>query len=356
LTTQNLNVKFRGAKIRPRRIWKYAVIITIVMVFINEVGNATLAQRTTSGSTRRGFNLSGDVKVDESQGADPKPAVLDVILYTKGEQLVGRQRISPNGRYRFMDLFDGDYYIVVEMENKEVARVSLFISATSPTDLKQDIALEWRAIATRNAAGAGVVSAANSYYRSGSNKLLYQKSAREIDAKDYSQAAETLRELVAADPRDFPAWADLGMIYFVIQKDFEAAENSYLSALKANEKYFPAMLNLGRVRIARKNYEGAIQSLEGALSLEPKSAPANYFLGEAYLQIKKGSKAVVFLKEALNLDPIGMADAHLRLAQLYNAAGMKDKAATEYEQFLKKKPDYKDREKLEKYISENKSP
>ena len=51
-----------------------------------------------------------------------------------------------------------------------------------------------------------------------------------------------------------------------------------------------------------------------------------------------------------------MTEAHLRLAALYNGGGMKDKAATEYEQFLKKKPDYPDRKKLEKYIAENKKP
>jgi Tfp pilus assembly protein PilF len=51
-----------------------------------------------------------------------------------------------------------------------------------------------------------------------------------------------------------------------------------------------------------------------------------------------------------------MADAHLRLAVLYSGAGMKDKAVTEYEQFLKAKPDYPERPKLEKYISDNKKP
>jgi hypothetical protein len=39
---------------------------------------------------------------------------------------------------------------------------------------------------------------------------------------------------------------------------------------------------------------------------------------------------------------------------LYNAVGMKNKAAEEYEAFLKKKPDYPGRKVLEQYISENK--
>ena len=133
-------------------------------------------------------------------------------------------------------------------------------------------------------------------------------------------------------------------------------KKSYRSALTAKPDYFKALLNLGRVQMARKNYEGAIESLDASLKIEPKSASANFFLGQAYLQVKKGSKAVVYLNEALTLDPIGMADAHLHLAALYNGAGMKDKAAAEYEQYLKKKPDSPDRAKLEKYISENKKP
>jgi len=45
----------------------------------------------------------------------------------------------------------------------------------------------------------------------------------------------------------------------------------------------------------------------------------------------------------------------LRLAVLYNGAGLKSKAAAEYEEFLKKKPNYADRKKLEEYIATNKA-
>ena len=62
------------------------------------------------------------------------------------------------------------------------------------------------------------------------------------------------------------------------------------------------------------------------------------------------------MNEALRLDPKGMVEVHLRLALLYNGAGLKDKAAAEYEAFLKQRPDYPDRKKLEEYISANKKP
>ena len=84
---------------------------------------------------------------------------------------------------------------------------------------------------------------------------------------------------------------------------------------------------------------------------QPQNAEANFLLGETYLQAKKGSKAVGYLNEA---ERLGRADAHLRLAALYHAAGLKDRAVAEYEQFLAKEPAYTDKAKLEKYIKENK--
>ena len=78
-------------------------------------------------------------------------------------------------------------------------------------------------------------------------------------------------------------------------------------------------------------------------------------VGSVIVQPKKQLLAVVvpYLNEALRLDPDGMAEVHLRLATLYQVAGLPPKAAAEYVAFLKKRPDYRDRRKLEKYIAEN---
>lgn len=345
---------------------KKVMLFVVGFVLVTGLAEASLAQGlpgarnpggTSTSGTKSGFLLYGDIKVDESVLTKDKPLILDIILYTKGMQLVNRQRINPNGRYRFSDVFDGDYWLVVESDGTEVARDSIFISKQMSLDVQHDIHLELRSTAGRTGGGS-VVSAADLYKRSAPNQALYQKATREIQSKNYGQAVATLRDLVTADPGDFQAWSDLGMLYFV-EKDYEAAENTFTKAVAANASYFPAVFSLGRVRLARKKYPEAIESLEAAVKLDPKSAQANYFLGEAYLQIKKGSKAVAYLNGALTLDPIGMAEAHIRLAALYNAAGMKDRAAAEYEQFLKKKPDgggMADPKVLEKYIADNKKP
>jgi cytochrome c-type biogenesis protein CcmH/NrfG len=331
------------------------MLILIGVTLFTAAAGLCLAQTGRSGSTTRGFLLWGDVKIDDAELADRKPMILDLILYTKGMQVTARQRINPNGRYRFNDIFDGDYWLVVESDGVEITRDSIFISKSMTMDIRHDISLSLRPVFRAPPGRGAVISSADLYNRSAANESLYQKAAKDIQSKNYTQAIATLQGIVNSDPNDFVAWSDLGMLFF-LQKDLDAAENSYTSATNAKASYFPAKLSLGRVRLAKKNYDGAIEALEAAVKLDAKSASANYFLGEAYLQTKKGSKAVVYLNEAIALDPVGMADAHLRLALLYNAAGMKEKAVTEYEQFLKVKPDYPDRAKLEKYINDNKKP
>ena len=138
-----------------------------------------------------------------------------------------------------------------------------------------------------------------------------------------------------------------------MSNNVEEAEKAYRRAIQERPNFTLALLNLGRLLSAAKKFEAAIEPLTEAVKSSPTSTEGNFLLGEAYLQIKKGSKAVPYLTEAARL---GKAEAHLRLAVLYNAVGLKDKAALEYEQFLKKRPDYKDRKTLEQYISENKKP
>ena len=329
--------------------------VLFVIVFILALQSSAFAQATNSSmpgaGTRRPFTLFGDLKVDESQAGDANTNLMfDVILYTRGNEVFARQRVGNNGRYRFNNVFNGDYYLAVELDSVEIARLPVLISANAVEQIRQD--LEFRLKGPSRAA-AGVVSVTDDYKRSGKTGPLYQRASHEIDSKNFTQAIATLRSVVEADPKDYPAWTDLGMVYF-IQKDLEAAENSYNSAIQAKPDHVAALVSLGRVRLARKNNEGAIEPLEAALKADSKSATANYFLGEAYLALKKGSKAVGYLNEALRLDPIGMADAHLRLGALYNVAGYKDRAAAEYEQFLQKKPDYPEKKKLMDYIEANK--
>jgi tetratricopeptide (TPR) repeat protein len=315
-----------------------------------------LLARAPAAAQSGGHTLFGDLRVDESKAEGVKPISFEVVLYTEGGTLLSRQAVNNNSRFRFLNLQNGRYDLAVELEGEEIGRIRVWVQSAYKTDLRQDINLEWR---ERRGGGATrraqTVSAADFYKRTPDNKSLFEKSQRALDERRYEEAASLLRQVLDADPGDFQAWTELGTAR-LMQDDAAEAEKAYRRAAAVRPGFTLALLNLGRLLSAQKRYADAAEPLAEAVRSRPDSAEANYLLGEAYLQIRKGSKAVVYFNEALRLDPQGKADAHLRLATLYNAAGYKDRAAAEYRKFLAKRPGYPERRRLERYIDENGKP
>jgi tetratricopeptide (TPR) repeat protein len=294
--------------------------------------------------------LYGDLKVDESKVSGVKPLSFDIILYSTSGTVLARQSVGNNGRYRFLNLANGQYDVAVEVENTEVSRVRVEVFSPFKNDFRRDIELEWSANrAEPKKARAPTISAADFYSRTPSSQRRFNKAQEAIDKKKYADAASLLEQVVEIDAQDFQAWTELGTARLFQDKAAEA-ERAYLRAIEVKPTFMLAYVNLGKLRLARKDYGGAVEALTKAVALTSPSAEANYQLGEAYLQLKQGSKAVPCFAEAIRL---GKTEGHLRLATLYNAAGLKGRAAAEYEQFLLKNPDHPDRKKFEQYISEN---
>jgi len=298
------------------------------------------------------YVLFGDLIVDETKAVGATPPTYEILLNNLGGTAAARQYVSSGGRYQFMNLAAGQYELVVLLDQQEMTRTRVEILPGPPQErIRQDIRF---AVSTvRTAAKPATVSATDYYKRSENNEKLFVKAKEAGDQKRYEDSIVTLKQLVEADPHDFLAWAELGTAYLFTQK-YDESESAYVKSVTERPTFFLGQMNLGRLRSLKKNFEGAIEPLTAAVNIQPTSADANYLLGEAYLQIKKGSKAVGYINEAIRLDPVGKADGHLRLATLYNAVGMKDKAAIEYEEFLKKKPNYPDSKKLRDYIAANK--
>jgi tetratricopeptide (TPR) repeat protein len=299
--------------------------------------------------------LFGDVKIDETQTQSEAPAKVMILLVknsgvgSMGE--IGRQPISNGSRYRFDHLTVGDYEIVIEVDNNEVGRIRTTLQGMSndPHGFRQDLEFALKPRGTSASRGV-LLSAADVYNRPAANKTLFDRAQDAANKKKYDQATQLLNQIVDNDKQDFQAWTLLGTVYLTQEKPADA-EKAYVSALEAKPTFSIALIDLGRLRSAQKKYDEAVDPLTRAVELQPQSGEANLLLGEAYLQLKKGSKAIPYLNAAASN---GKPDAHLRLGWLYNAAGMKDKAALEYQQFLQKQPNYPDRKKLEDYIAANK--
>lgn len=298
-------------------------------------------------SSNGNLTVSGRVYLEGL--ADPKERpVIYVIAYTGG-RMVEKRQVSPSGAYSLSGMPRNNLTISFEIENVEVANYQIITPLGNIVMQNATISLTQIQQAK---AKTGVIPANSLYQRSAEDQKLFEKAEEQIKLKKNDEAILILKQVVKNDEKDFIAWTQLGDLYFLKEKN-DDAEKSYQEAIKQNPKFVPAVINLGRVQLIKNNSEKAIETLTQAVEMQPTSSDANYFLGEAYLFIKKGSKAVGFLNEAIKLDPIGKADAHLRLAALYNGANLKDRAAQEYKLYLEKVPNYKEKEKLEKYIKEN---
>jgi len=302
--------------------------------------------------SQAGYVLWGDVKIDDSKAASPGPSSVTIILYDRSTKIVGRLTVGNRGRYRFSNLRGGEYDIAIEANGGEIARVRLELTGTTASDVRQDFEFEWKERSVGRSNNTGVVSAVDFYDRSGVNKSLFDKAHTAVEKKDYANGLKLLNQIVETDANDFQAWNLLGTLYLVQEKR-EDAEKAYAKAIEIKPAYALPLINLGKLLLMQKRFDEAVDKLTRAVELQPQSPDANLFLGEAYLRLKKGSKAIPYLNEAGKL---GNIQAHLDLGWLYNAAGLKDKAVVEYQELLKKKPDYPDRKKLEQYISENKKP
>lgn len=291
--------------------------------------------------------IFGRVTIRGLEPGDRKPRI-NVLLFVGGVH-ADRKQANDDGYYYFLTAARDGAKLVFEADGIEVGN-ALLTSSVGIT-VRRDITIDWQAF-RKAMVKPGVVSARLAYPRSEENEHLFQRASAAGREKKLDEAISLFNQIVANDPKDFVAWTELGTLYSWSKKDAEA-EAAYNRALEQKPDFMVALINLGRLYFARREYDKAADVFFKAVSTDPTSADAFHYLGESYLQAKVGSKAVIALNEAIRLAPQEKAELHLRLAALYNAAGVKDRAANEYKLFLAKRPDYPEKEKLEKYIREN---
>ena len=273
-----------------------------------------------------------------------------VAVYAGGT-FVARRRLKNGDPFYFYCVPRENVTLVGEVDSTEISSISMGLLSGPPGINRQDVNINW-SDKKDPAQQTGVISARGHYERTKANQKLFDKALDELQAGKTGPAAKGLKELLENDPKDWGAWTVLGSIHFNGSR-FEDAEKAYDRALELRNDYVPALIGNGRACLALKKSDKAIEVLKAAYAIDPDSADVNHYLGEAYFQIRKGSLGIPHMNRAIEIDPDGKAELHLRIAALYNAAGAKNLAANEYKLFLQKKPNYPDRQRMEKYIAEN---
>lgn len=288
----------------------------------------------------------GQIEVKGLKPGERRP-IVNVLLMVDGAERA-RTQINDDGYYYFLQAPRDGLFLVVSIGGGEIGRQAVSVGGGP----RYDMTINLGDIGRPDAA-PGVISVKDAYTgRSEANSKLFDQAAAAAKAKKTSDAIKLFNQVVAADPKDFVAWTELGTLHFGNNK-LSDAEKAYTKALELKPDFAIALVNLGKVQFAQNKNDEAIATLTKAVAAEPNSPEANHFLGEAYLKARKGSLAVGYLNKAIELAPVEKAEVHLRLAALYNAAGMKDRAVAEYKAFLEKVKEHPERARIEQYIKDN---
>jgi Flp pilus assembly protein TadD len=289
----------------------------------------------------------GQVAIEGIPADTRRPNIF--VSLTFGGSQIERRQTDGRGYYFFMQTPKNGMTLIFEVDGTEVGRTQLTVGIGNR--VRQDVTLDWKALSGQSLTRTGVVST-KGYQRTPEAEQQFAKAMDLVRQNKTSEASAIFLDITTKDASDHIALTMLGTIQFE-DKKYDAAAASFSKALTLKPDFTLARVNLGKLYIAQKNYQKAIDELTRAVELDKTSADANHYLGEALLQIKKGSLAVGFLNRAIELAPVAKAQVHLRLAALYDGAGLKDRASAEYKAFLAKVPDHADRQKFEQYIKDN---
>ena len=206
----------------------------LLIGFTLALSNAAFAQATLTpppedAATGRIFTLYGDLTLFLGDDV-PSNTMFDLILYSRENEAVARQRVGKGGRYSFNNVVEGNYFIGVELENVEIARVAIHVAQRKHKPIRQDLELNW----TPSLRPKRDAAAPDSSPRTPQTRKLFDKALKQINKNELAQAIATLRSIVAADPKDYESWNELGLVHF-IHKDFIAAENSFAKAIEVNQ-------------------------------------------------------------------------------------------------------------------------
>ncbi len=329
------------------RLIRFAAILALLLVLFSLARSQGDVRSATGLPIPIGAAVIwGQIEIKGLKPDQPKPTVFVTLMFNGAQ--IGRVQANDKGYYYFLQRARDGATLLVTVGGLDVGSQNI----TAAGGDRYDMAVNWTE-GSNTPQQTAVISVKDAYTsRSATNSALMERAATQAKAKNVSEAVKVYEQVVANDPNDFVAWTELGSLHFSNSKESEA-EKAYKKAITLKPDFTLALLNLGKLYISQKRFPDAVLVLENAAMADRNSADSFHYLGEAYLQNKQGSKAVVVLNEAIRLAPDEKAEIHLRLAALYNAAGAKDRAANEYKLFLKKRPDHKERAKLEAYIKEN---
>jgi len=148
-----------------------------------------------------------------------------------------------------------------------------------------------------------------------------------INKQNYLIAEEMSLELVKKKKYNNPLFFNLcGIINQNLQK-FDLANESYKKALELDNKFCPALYNLGLLKFQVNHYRDAFFYFSKALEADPNNYDYNLMLAESLVKLKKFDKAIFNYEKTIKIYP-KKKEAYLNLSNLYLSLNLLFEAQT----------------------------
>jgi len=153
-----------------------------------------------------------------------------------------------------------------------------------------------------------------------------------LRTKANAKAIELLETLVAEEPKDPGAHADLAAAYAAVGDRVPAARQ-YQAALNLQPNHASALMGLGNLLLKDGEEDRAVELLQKAAKFASRAYEPRYLLGTAYNRLGRYREALDSLQAAVELGGGSESEVYYHLAKAHGGLGHQEKRAEALERF-----------------------
>lgn len=287
---------------------------------------------------------------------------IEVELLDEFERLIRTTKTRGSGLFFFQGLRAGNYFVQVRVDSTAYKQTKERIqigqaNRVNPTtgNISGSESVQVNLILDFDPRRRGIITPLNNevIFAQAVPKeaeKFYENALKDLENKNQTPAAESLKNAIGIFPDYFLALDRLGNLYLT-QGKFIEAENIFQQALEVNPKSYSSKYGLAVAQYKLDKKPQAVKTLEEAAILNPASINAYFLLGKIWRELKEFDKAEINFKKAKELSRNKLADIHWELALLYyHNLQRYNEAADELELYLKANPEAGNKNQITKLI------
>jgi Flp pilus assembly protein TadD len=308
------------------------VRIRSIFVVLSFAMQLAVAQVADNPMGDRGVAYTMSFQVIDRSSQPVKNAIVDVYGFS-GSRLMGAMT-SSEGRVMFR-VTPGTYIISVKGNDIEDAKADFRVERYDGDRFEQ-ITVSRKTLSGATAP-SGVITAAMAAVPDKA-RSEFAKGEAKLQQKDFAAAKQYFEKATKIYPHYAVAFNGIG-IAELRTKNIDAAAAAFQNAITADDQHPTAYLNLGKLYILQRDAVKALPFLQRAVALNPRDPEAQAQL--SFAQFATGDCPSALATAArVHTAPHKQGElVHLVAGTCYEAAGVSNKARTEYELYLAEAPE-----------------